>query len=146
MWKVQPEGFLKEAFIDMDGTSAGTDGECKQGIGLSYKGIWGYALLIVSLANTDEVLYLCNRPANFASHSGSVEWIDRAVELVGQVASTVTIRGDTDFTHTAQLDRWAAQGRFSSWAWTRIPRWRNWPKRCRPVPGSHWNGYPNTKF
>jgi len=34
------------------------------GIGLSYKGIWGYAPLIISLANTREVLYLVNRPGN----------------------------------------------------------------------------------
>lgn len=112
VWQVQPKGFLEEAFIDVDGTIAGTLGECKEGIGLSYKGIWGYAPLIVSLANTDEVLYLQNRPGNAASHSGSVEWIDRAVNLVGQVAGTVTIRGDTDFTHTAQLDRWDEAGRF----------------------------------
>src|SRR5947207_12570452 len=111
VWKVQPEGFLKEAFIDVDGSIAGTYGECKQGIGLSYKGIWGYAPLIVSLANTREVLYLVNRPGNAASHSGSVEWIDRAVDLVGQVAGSVTIRGDTDFSHTAHLDRWEAAGR-----------------------------------
>ena len=72
VWKVQPEGFLKEAFIDVEGTIAGTCGECKQGISLSYKGIWGYGPLLVSLANTKEVLYLVNRPANAASHSGSV--------------------------------------------------------------------------
>ena len=112
LWKVQPKGFLAEAFIDVDGTIAGTLGECKEGIGLSYKGIWGYAPLLVSLANTQEVLYLRNRPGNWASHSGSVEWIDRAVKLVGQVAGTVTIRGDTDFTHTAHLDRWDEAGRF----------------------------------
>ena len=110
VWKVQPEGFLKEAFIDVDGTIAGTLGECKQGIGLSYKGIWGYAPLLVTLANTKEVLYLVNRPGNSASHSGSVEWIDRAVELVMKVAGTVTIRGDTDFTNTAHLDGWEQQG------------------------------------
>src|SRR5512136_1032946 len=110
VWAVQPEGFLKEAFIDVDGSIAGTDGECKEGIGLSYKGIWGYAPLIVSLANTREVLYLVNRPGNVASHSESVAWIDRALELVRSVAGRVTLRGDTDFTHTAQLDRWNEQG------------------------------------
>lgn len=111
VWKVQPKGFLKEAFLDVDGTIAGTHGECKEGIGLSYKGIWGYAPLIVSLANTKEVLYLMNRPGQSASHSGSVEWIDRAVDWVAPVAGTVTIRGDTDFTHTAHLDRWEEAGR-----------------------------------
>lgn len=112
VWKVQPKGFLAEAFIDVDGTVAGTCGECKEGIGLSYKGIWGYAPLIVSLANTKEVLYLLNRPGQSASHSASVEWIDRAVDLVGTVAGKVTIRGDTDFTHTAHLDRWDQAGRY----------------------------------
>jgi hypothetical protein len=111
VWKVQPEGFLKEAFVDVDGTVAQTYGECKEGMDISYKGIWGYAPLIVSLANTKEVLYLVNRPGNSTSHTGSVEWIDRAVELVSQVAESVTIRGDTDFTHTEQLDRWHDAGR-----------------------------------
>jgi hypothetical protein len=110
VWGVQPAGFLAEAFVDVDGTIAGTDGECKAGIGLSYKGIWGYGPLIVSLANTQEVLYLVNRPGNAASHSESVGWIDRAVALVQPAAGTVTIRGDTDFTHTAHLDRWDAAG------------------------------------
>lgn len=109
VWKVQPEGFLKEAFLDVDGTIAGTCGECKEGIGLSYKGIWGYAPLIVSLANTKEVLYLLNRPGQAASQSGSVEWIERAVDLVRPVAGAVTLRGDTDFSHTEQLDRWDGQ-------------------------------------
>ena len=88
-WKVQPEGFLKEAFIDVDGTIAGTYGECKQGMDLSYKGIWGYAPLVVSLANSKEVLYVANRPGNASSQSGSVEWIDRAVALAEALGNGV---------------------------------------------------------
>jgi hypothetical protein len=36
------------AFIDIDGTIAPTQGECKGGIALSYKGIWGYVPLIIT--------------------------------------------------------------------------------------------------
>ena len=110
VWKEQPRGFLSHAFIDTDGTIAGTFGECKGGIGLSYKGIWGYAPLIISLANTREVLYLVNRPGNAVSHEGGVPWIDRAVELVRPCAGEITLRGDTDFSLTAELDRWDGQG------------------------------------
>ena len=110
VWAQQPEGFLTEAYVDVDGTIAGTLGECKGGMDMSYKGIWGYAPLIVSLANTNEVLYLVNRPGNAASHQDSVPWIDRAIALVRPQAGSLTVRGDTDFTHTAHLDRWDAQG------------------------------------
>src|SRR5258707_3103442 len=71
----------------------------------------GICAVAGDVGNTKEVLYLVNRPGNAASQSGSVEWIDRAVELVSQVAGSVTIRGDTDFSHTGQLDRWDDAGR-----------------------------------
>src|ERR1019366_5757452 len=97
VWQQQPEGFLAEAFLDVDGTIAGTYGECKGGMGLSYKGIWGYAPLVVSLANTKEVLYLVNRSGNAASHQDSVSWINRAVALVRPVAGRITLRGGHRF-------------------------------------------------
>lgn len=95
------------AYIDVDGTIAPTGGKHKQGTDMSYKGIWGYAPLIVSLANTKEVLYLVNRPGNAPSHQGAAEWIDRAIGLVDPHAERVCLRGDTDFSLTANFDRWA---------------------------------------
>ena len=94
VWRQQPAGFMKEAIIQIDGAIASTDGECKDGIGLSYKGIWGYHPLIVTLANTNEVLSLVNRPGNVASHQGCVPWINRAIDRVRQ-ASPARLRCPT---------------------------------------------------
>jgi hypothetical protein len=92
VWEKQPGDFLWQAFVDIDGTLAGTLGECKGGMALSYKGIWGYAPLIITLANTREVLYLVNRPGNVVSHEGCVPWIDRAIELLRPRAGEITLR------------------------------------------------------
>jgi hypothetical protein len=110
IWQKQPDGFLEEAFIDVDGSIAGTYGECKKGMGFAYNGVWGYHPLVVSLANTKEVLYLVNRPGHVTSQHDSVAWIDRAIALVKPHARQITLRGDTDFSHTAQLDRWDGSG------------------------------------
>ncbi len=37
-------------------------------------------------------------------------WIDRAIKLVAPHAAQITLRGDTDFTLSAELDRWEEQG------------------------------------
>ena len=100
----------KEAIVEMDGTHALTWGECKEGIGLSYDGQWGYHPLLISLANTMEPLYLVNRSGNCVSHDGAVAWIDRAIGLVRRSFERVCLRGDTDFSLTAHFDRWSAEG------------------------------------
>ncbi|NCQ33350.1 MAG: IS1380 family transposase, partial [Armatimonadetes bacterium] len=82
LWAQQDKDFLAEAIVDLDGTLTETFGECKEGMDISYKGIWGYAPLLISLANTREPLYLVNRPGNAVSHQGAAEWIDRAIQLV----------------------------------------------------------------
>jgi hypothetical protein len=99
------------ALIDVDGTIAPTSGECKEGIDLSYKGEWGYAPLIVSLANTQEVLLCKNRPGNSVSHSGAHPFMDAAVDLVLSGGfRRARLRGDTDFSLTRNFDRWSERG------------------------------------
>ncbi len=108
LWRTRAASFLEPvAYIDVDGTTAPTYGEKKGGMDISYKGVWGYAPLIVSLANTKEVLYVVNRPGNASSHQGAAPWIDAAIALVKPHAQRLCLRGDTDFSLTGHFDRWA---------------------------------------
>jgi hypothetical protein len=141
----QGADFLSEAFIDVDGTTAATTGECKGGMSLSYKGIWGYAPLVVSLANTNEVLYLVNRPGNVTSHEGCVQWIDRAIGVVAPHAGKITLRGDTDFTLSGELDRWHGPGIILFSAWTRTEGGRTGRTPCPKKFGSRWSGCRATR-
>ena len=110
LWRSRGAGLLGEvAYLDVDGTTVPTTGQLKQGMDINYKGVWGYAPLVVSLANTREVLYLVNRPGNAPSHADAPAWIDKAISLVAPHAPRVCLRGDTDFALTAHFDRWAEQ-------------------------------------
>lgn len=109
LWRAAGQKF-DLAVIDVDGTIAGTTGECKQGMDMSYKGIWGYAPLIVSLANTGEHLYLVNRPGNTPSCKDAARWMDKGIEVVRPFSSRVCLRGDTDFSLTENFDRWDDDG------------------------------------
>jgi len=111
VWKQQPHEFFEEAILEADGTLAPTTGECKEGMDISYKGVWGYHPLVVSLANTAEPLYLENRSGSRPSHEGAAERFDQAIALCRKAGfRSIVLRGDTDFSQTAHLDRWDAEG------------------------------------
>ena len=112
VWALQPKEFFRKAILNVDGTIAETTGECKEGMDLSHKGIWGYEPLIVSLAQTREPLYLVNRSGNAPSHLDSSYWIDRSLDLVEGRFAEVWLRGDTDFSLTEHLDRWDRRCKF----------------------------------
>src|ERR1700722_9282719 len=42
VWARQRREFFAEARVDMDGTLVPTGGDCKQGVDISYNGIWSY--------------------------------------------------------------------------------------------------------
>ncbi len=111
VWQQQPSDFFGEAVLDVDGTLVATGAGGKQGVDIAYDGTWGYHPLIISLANTGEVLSIVNRPGNRPSHDGAAEQLDLAILLCRQAGfRRIYLRGDTDFTQTKQLDAWDAEG------------------------------------
>lgn len=111
VWEKQPKKFFKQATIDMDGTLIATDGECKAGMDLAYDGTWGYHPLVLSMAETGEVLRVINRPGNRPSHEGAAEQVDECIWQCHQAGfENILLRGDTDFSQTQHLDRWDGVG------------------------------------
>jgi hypothetical protein len=112
VWAKQPAAFFQVATIDMDGTLVGTTGACKAGMDIAYEGTWGYHPLVLSLAQTGEVLRLVNRSGNRPSHEGAAAAINLTVATCFRGGfQRIRLRGDTDFSQTEYLDGWNADGR-----------------------------------
>lgn len=111
VWKQQDDAFFAQATIEADGSMVETRAEKKEGIGMNYKGQWGYHPLVVSLAETQEVLYLANRPGNRPSHEHATFYFDLAIDECRQAGfRKIRLRGDTDFSLTENFDRWDDDG------------------------------------
>jgi hypothetical protein len=112
VWARQPDSFFDEAVVEGDGSLVETNGECKEGMDIAYDGTWGYHPLVISLANTGEVLSLLNRSGSRPSHEGAAAEFDYAAEVCLRAGfRRLLFRGDTDFSQTQHLDRWHDSGR-----------------------------------
>jgi hypothetical protein len=111
VWNAQGKEFKKLATIDMDATIVETDGECKEGMDISYKNIWGYHPLLFTFAETGEVLRLTNRSGNAQSGHNAFKDADKVIALCKKANfERILLRGDTAFTQTDHLDRWDDEG------------------------------------
>ena len=83
LWRGRGRDLLAPvAYVDVDGTLAPTLGDKKDGMDMSYKGVWGAITRWSSRWPTRaEVLYLVNRPGNVVSHEGAAEWTGKAIGL-----------------------------------------------------------------
>ena len=107
VWSQQPDEFFDCATVDMDGSIVETTGECKFGMDMSYKGIWGYHPLLISLAETREPLRIVNRSGNQTSEDGAAAECDGVADYLRDCGfRKIVFRGDTAFSQTKHLDRW----------------------------------------
>jgi Transposase DDE domain group 1 len=136
VWRQQPPDFFAEATLDVDGTLVATGACGKQGVDIAYDGTWGYHPLIISLANTGEVISIVNRSGNRPSHEGAAEQLDLAILLCRQAGSRrVYRRGDPDFTQTTRLDAGDAEGVVVLFGIDAMP---NLKALAEALPASDW--------
>lgn len=97
VWRQMPNSRKGLATIDMDSTIKEIYGECKQGADFSYTGKWSYHPLLLTLAETHELLRTINRPGNVSSAQGATAALKEVLPMVKGHFGKVYVRGDSAF-------------------------------------------------
>lgn len=136
VWAQQPDRFFDCATVDMDGSIVETTGECKFGMDMSHKGIWGYHPLLISLAETREPLRIVNRSGNQTSEDGAAAECDGVADYLRNCGfRKIIFRGDTAFSQTKHLDRWHDGGVTFYFGYKAMP---NLEQKAESLAKSRW--------
>ena len=149
VWKQQDASFFEQANIDVDGIIVATTAQCKEGMDISYKGSWGYHPLLISLANTKEVLAIVNRSGSVHSADNAAQYLDKAIcTCIAGGFKRIRMRGDCKFSQTEYLDGWDALGVRFQFGYEAKPKLKEiadalpesaWSKLTRPLPKNKTN-------
>jgi hypothetical protein len=85
------------ALVDLDSHVRPVYGAKKEGADFSYKGTWAYHPLVITLAGTQEVLRLVNRPGNVASAEDAEVHLADVMPMLCDRFRRVVVRGDSAF-------------------------------------------------
>jgi hypothetical protein len=97
VWRQMPNSRKRVATVDMDSTIKPVYGECKQGADFSYTGKWSYHPLLLTLAETRELLRTLNRSGNAVSADGATAALKEVLPMVKRHFGKVYVRGDSAF-------------------------------------------------
>ena len=97
VWRKMPNSRKRVATVDLDSTLKPVYGECKQGADFSYTGQWSYHPLLLTLAETRELLRTLNRSGNAASADGAAAALKEVLPMVQRHFGKVYVRGDSAF-------------------------------------------------
>jgi len=83
--------------VDLDSHIIPLCGSQREGAGFSYTKKWSYQPLLVTLANTGDILAVRNRPGNSPSAAGAEDLLRAHLPRVKQLFAKVVVRGDSAF-------------------------------------------------
>lgn len=121
--------------VDMDSHIAAFTAEQKEGADFGYTGRWCYHPLLLSLANSNEILAVRNRPGNATSAEGVEDLLEAHLPRVAENFEDVLVRGDSAFDRASIRATCARHGaRFALVARRR----RGWTALAQGVPENEW--------
>ena len=128
----------KWGLVDMDSHIAEFTSRQKEGADFSYTGRWSYHPLLVSLANTSEVLAVRNRPGNVTSADGVEDLLDEQLPQVTEQFEHVVVRGDSAFDRASIRATCAQHGAHFATVARRRP---GWVALAQDVPEEEWQDW-----